>query len=569
VSIDSTKSRGRKKKHRTATVTRAPKSTIKRVAPTVEARELSERAWLIAAISIMVVAAFLRLYHLELVPLHHDEGVNGNFLVRLVREGVYNYDPKNYHGPTLYYFSAIIPWTMRFLSSVHILDQSAQNTYGLTTFNIRLVTSLFGVATIWLVLLLRRRLGSIGSLSAAALLAVSPGAVYLSRYFIHESLFVFFTLGLVVASLRYWEERQPVYLILAAASAALLFATKETFIITAPVLLIAVVSTHLYPWLKKSRSARRKDPLTERLRQAVDRLGGPANLAMWSLVAVAVFVAVSVLFYSSFFKNWPQGVYDSLRTFLVWTKTGQEQHAKDWWTYIIKWLPKQESPVFLLGIIGAAIVVWKPANAFALFSALWAFGLIAAYSYVPYKTPWLMLNFLVPLALIGGYAIEWIYQELGDLRLMMTIGVVAVCINLYQSIGLNFFHYDNNDDYYVYVYVHTQRETVKLVDEIARIAKGIGKGKESDVGITIVAPEYWPLPWYFRDYNHVGYYGQMATSGEPMIIAADTVKQRTEMQERFGSNYQQVPSGLNPEGNFRLRPGVDLLLYVRRDLVGP
>ncbi|HEV7796639.1 MAG TPA: hypothetical protein VGO73_00680, partial [Pyrinomonadaceae bacterium] len=68
--------------------------------------EISERTWLILSAAIILLAAFLRLYDLELVPLHHDEGVNGNFLVRLVREGFYHYDPANYHGPTLYYFAA-------------------------------------------------------------------------------------------------------------------------------------------------------------------------------------------------------------------------------------------------------------------------------------------------------------------------------------------------------------------------------------------------------------------------------------------------------------------------------
>ena len=29
---------------------------------------------------------------------------------------------------------------------------------------------------------------------------------------------------------------------------------------------------------------------------------------------------------------------------------------------------------------------------------------------IPYKTPWLMLNFVVPLALISGYAIQAIYE---------------------------------------------------------------------------------------------------------------------------------------------------------------
>ena len=43
--------------------------------------------WRIGVIAIFLIAAVLRLYNLNLVPLHHDEGVNGNFLVRLVREG--------------------------------------------------------------------------------------------------------------------------------------------------------------------------------------------------------------------------------------------------------------------------------------------------------------------------------------------------------------------------------------------------------------------------------------------------------------------------------------------------
>ena len=104
------------------------------------AAELSNRAWLIAAGSIFAVGAWLRLYDLSMVPLHHDEGVNGNFLVRLVRDGFYQYDPGNYHGPTLYYFSAIIPWTMRYL-----FGTDAQNAYGLTTYNIRLVPALFSL----------------------------------------------------------------------------------------------------------------------------------------------------------------------------------------------------------------------------------------------------------------------------------------------------------------------------------------------------------------------------------------------------------------------------------------
>src|SRR5262245_5679246 len=65
--------------------------------------QLSPAAWRAASAAILIGAALLRFHDLELTPLHHDEGVNSWFITRLFREGVYVYDPRNYHGPTLYY----------------------------------------------------------------------------------------------------------------------------------------------------------------------------------------------------------------------------------------------------------------------------------------------------------------------------------------------------------------------------------------------------------------------------------------------------------------------------------
>src|SRR6185503_2308973 len=141
------------------------------------------------------------------------------------------------------------------------------------------------------------------------------------------------------------------------------------------------------------------------------RLGPRKLLAVWIVAAIITFVSVNVLFYSSFFTNYPKGVYDALKTFDFWTKTGKEAHKHPKITYFW-WLLLQESPLLVLGAIGAAIAVLKPVKSFALFSALWAFGLIAAYSLIAYKTPWLSLNFVVPLALVSGIAIQWFYQEL-------------------------------------------------------------------------------------------------------------------------------------------------------------
>lgn len=587
----STKSRNPKRKRKTDTPAARTNATPTSAPQDSRPRDLSERTWTICSLSILAIAGILRLYHLSLVPFHHDEGVNGNFLVRLVRQGEYFYDPENYHGPTLYYFSAIISWILRAL-----LGESAQNTYGLNTVTLRLVPALFGLATIWLVLILRRHIGTIGSLCAAALLAVSPGAVYLSRYYIHETLFVFFALAVVVAVLKFYEDGHPVYLVLASASVALLFATKETFIINFPVLLLALISTKLYQWLRKgsrseqktskksrSRPARYRDRLASR----VTSLGAPTRLVLLGSLAVVVFIVISVLFYSSFFTNFPKGVYDSLRTFAVWTKTGQGAHTHPSynldeggminWKYI-EWLGLQESPLLLLGVIGAGLALWRPKNTFALFAAFWAFGTLAAYSLVPYKTPWLCLNFIVPLALVAGSVYQTLYDHGGrhSLAVILTLLALASSLSSFQALDLNFFNYDNDrktvgfsigkyeykPQYYVYVYAHTRREMLALVDEIDRIAGASGEGNR--IGITIVSPDYWPLPWYLRDYTRVGYHGRTTTTEEPIIIAKED--QQTEIQAMYGDRYTQVKSGFNEPGSYPLRPAVDLLLYVRNNV---
>jgi uncharacterized protein (TIGR03663 family) len=409
-------------------------------------------------------------------------------------------------------------------------------------------------------------LGSIAVLAAGLLLALSPGAVYLSRYFIHETLFVFFTLGIVVAGLRFYEKRNPGYLMLAAVSAAMLFATKETAMISAGVLIIAFVVTHVYVGFylqtlgAKGFPRPRNDGWRTALNDFVEALGGPLQLAIWLALAVVVFLTVYLLFYSSFFTNW-KGVTDSFKTFDIWTKTGKKDHVKPFITYFY-WLMSQEMSLLFLGTIGAAITVLKPKNSFAVFSALWAFGLLTAYCLVPYKTPWLALNFIVPLALIAGYAIQVIWEmDQKQLRLPVVIMMAATGWSVHQTVDLNFYNYDNDNEYYVYVYAHTKRGTTKLVEEIERLASQSGQGKQ--IGITIVSRDYWPLPWYLRDFPRVGYYGQMTSSTEPVIIASES--QKAEMEATFGAQYVLVPSG-TPSGTFDLRPGVSLLLYTRRGL---
>ena len=127
---------------------------------------------------LLALAAALRLPRLDVRPLHHDEGTNVIFLLRLMRDGTYQYDPSNYHGPLLYFLS-VVPFLL----------------FGTTTVTLRIVPAILGTLMAPLPWLLRRELGRAGAIAAGVLLAVSPSLVYYSRDNIHEIYLVFLTLA--------------------------------------------------------------------------------------------------------------------------------------------------------------------------------------------------------------------------------------------------------------------------------------------------------------------------------------------------------------------------------------
>jgi uncharacterized protein (TIGR03663 family) len=499
--------------------------------------------WWWSSLSILLAAAVLRLVYLTQKPLHHDEGVNGLFLVTLFREGKYHYDPSNYHGPTLYYL-ALVPTAIN-----NLLHWG----HGLSTFAIRLVTAAFGVGVVWLMLCLRRFLGKPAALAAAALATVSPGFLFFSRYFIHEILFVFFSLGVIVAWLWYRDTGKPRYLMLASASAAMLFATKETWIITAAVWLITLPCTTAYLRLRHRRD--RDDTWTNVLpvlqETAAERRKSYLN-------AAALFVAIAVLFYSSFF-TYPRGILDSLLTFTFWTKTGRTGiYNREWWTYAV-WLWTEEAPIVVLGAAGVVVALIRARSYFLVFCAFWSMGIFAAYSLVPYKTPWLVLSIILPLIIMAGYVVGEVYQP--GLRAFTTcVMSVIILFCLYQAVDASFVNYDNDSacgafPCYPYVYAHTRRDFLKLVDEIDSIAAASPAHK--DIGISVVSPEHWPLPWYLREYSHVGYWGHAVPTTEPIVIGLEP--QIPQLAQQLGGNYHLF-------SRHELRPSNVLVMFVRNDV---
>ena len=447
----------------------------------------------------------------------------------------------------------------------------------------RLVPVVFGLVTVATVLGLRPVLGSIPALVGGLLLALSPGAVYVSRYFIHEALLVAFTMTLVASALLYLRSRNPAWALGVGASAALIFATKETGVITVVVLAIAAVVSGIYVncahgWHGRARLGSRPSQPGGRGRHAPSRRR-PSRSTASSTAAVPDRSDRSLLdgvIPGGIPLDHVVGVDDRvpvrLRPVLLVVlhelPAGRRRLARDvhdldpdrWrdagraaQQYLV-WMATADAPILILGTIGGLLAAIQGRDRLWVFIGLWALGITLAYSLLAYKTPWIALNMLLPLALLGGFAI----REAARLPRWRPVAVGAVVLataaSAFLAYDLNFVNYDTDSPRYPYVYVHSTREMLTMLDKIEDIAAEQGTG--TDTGITIVSPDYWPLPWYMRDYPKAGFWGRLedVPLDQPIIIA------NTNQREQLAP---LIAGQVRAAGTYKLRPGVELDVYVR------
>jgi uncharacterized protein (TIGR03663 family) len=481
--------------------------------------------WPLAAC--VVVAGALRLWQLDLRPIHHDEGVVGWFLMELTKKGTWTYNPENYHGPFLYYLGALV-----------------FSLFGMSDTTLRLAPALFGTAMPALLWPLRRRLGPAGVGVAGALIAVSPCLSYFSRQAGFELYLVFFTLAAAAFGVAHLDERRPPLLMLAVGSLALAFAVKETAIVAAAAFGLAVA-------LAVAFGREGRGGLGARFAAA-----GRAAARSWResrglwMTAGLVFLAILVLFYSAFGENLGAS-FDLVKAFTVWGKRGVQGagHEKPL-PYYLRLMLRYELGLLALGIVGWVAAV-RRRDAGSLFLAGWAAGMFVLYTALAYKTPWLTMNILTPLAVLGGLGAQaWLARPEGGMRLALGTAVgLALLLGALQARALNFARYD--DDRHGYVYVQTFRQTRDAVADIEKEARRFGQGAE----IKILARDYWPLPWLLRDLPGAVFHGQMVPEPDAPVIVAG-VDQEFELKARLKGVYVST--------EFPLRPGVRLRLYVQR-----
>jgi uncharacterized protein (TIGR03663 family) len=179
----------------------------------------------LAYVGLFAAAFGLRFWDLGSRALHHDESIHAQWAWKLL-QGDYRHDPI-FHGPFYYHAQAFV-----FLI------------FGASDYTSRVSAAAFGLGLVALPLLLRRRLGAVGTMAAVTLLAFSPTVVYYSRFFREDIYMAFFTLAMVAAMWRYIESGRDRWLIMFALAFTGSVTTKEATFLTTAVFLV-FLSAHL------------------------------------------------------------------------------------------------------------------------------------------------------------------------------------------------------------------------------------------------------------------------------------------------------------------------------------
>ena len=523
---------------------------------------------------IVLGAAAFRLADLGRRPVHHDEANQALKLGALLEKGEYRYDKSDHHGPSLSYLTLPFTW------------MSGQNRLGeLDESTLRRVPACFGIGAVLLLLLFIPMIGRKASLVSALGLAVSPAMVYFSRFYIQETILLFFLVATAASLWRYLIKPSWGWATALGLSAGMMYATKETAIIAFGAIGTALLLIHLAGERGKAGPTKTVEPAEgPGTRPGQPSKGESAARAertrpriRWAhlFLAAGSAVLLSLLLFTSFFQN-PKGLLDSLLSFKVYfVRAGEGGFHVQPWPYYLKTLAFSrtgsgplwsEALILLLACAGGIEVFRRKHHGqrnpdFGKFILIYTLVSAAVYSLIPYKTPWNILPFYFGFIMLAGIGAAFLLDSCprklfrAALLIFLAAGFLHLGVQAYRgSFSLP------ADPHNPYVYAQTSPDLLKLVRRVEDIAAFDPDRNEILVKVIASPYETWPLPWYLRRFGRVGYWTDAAAAGGPggaAVIITGTDQ---------AASWPGLLSGSYISEYYGLRPNVFLVLHIRSDL---
>ncbi len=534
----------------------------------------------------IILGTSLRIEGLSQRPMHTDEAVQAYRMGELLTGEGFEYNPSDGHGPGLLLFSLPVA-----------LAKGATSYQQLDEATLRLTPAIFGIALIAAAFLFRKLIGNTGVAVAALLTAISPMHVFFSRYYIMELPMVFLLAAFVFFIWKYFCQQKLRWMTCAGAMAALMHATKETFVIS----IFALVAAAFIVWLIEEITRRRAARLSV------------TPLIRHIAIGLALSLTMSAGIYSMFFTNL-EAIPQSFSTYLHYLDRAEGSgHEKPFMYYLelLSWKKMElytwsELFIILLALVGGAAAFLRSdlpekQQVFLRLLATYALLTLLIYSAIAYKTPWSILAFLHAAILLAGFGFSSLLKcvraipnrivATGTVMLATLMLMLGCCNLLKQNQIANFKstrakirknsdsppglleqvwhrHLDPstrsrsqapfNADRNPYIYSHTSPSLVsRLVAQVAELRE-----INPELSILICHPETgWPLPYYFRAIEKAGYPRhprELKATVTSDVLICDTAYDE-QLALKLGERY------IGPD-MMNLRDNVMLHVYIEREL---
>ncbi|HEV8335422.1 MAG TPA: flippase activity-associated protein Agl23 [Candidatus Polarisedimenticolia bacterium] len=505
--------------------------------------------WIFAAL--LAAGCLLRLADLENRPLHGDEAVGALLSAQFRDSGSLLYESSNRHGPFQYFAGG-----------------AALAVGGDSTFWIRFPFALAGCLLPLALLPLRRQLTDPGWILAAGLLIFSPSFVYYSRYAIQEIDFALASALFLACGAACAARARPGVIAGFVLSGALMVTIKETFVVVWGCAAIALA-------LGAAAGGPRFRAAVRQF--AAEILRRPRILAGVLFGGVLIVTAA----YTDFFRS-GAGLKNLLRNLAEMIAVGASGkdaailHAHPP-SFYLALLGRYEWLIVSLALAGAWLAL-RTGRPLALFLTLDAAALTAVHLALPYKTPWLLLTPLLPMAILGGGAgarLLAALQKAGGARLALPAAALLALLPLPRTLLLNFVH-PADPVAEPLVYHQTGEEAMQLVREIRATIPRLEAGSFPQAIVCLPYP--WPIAWYLKDEPGVLYQRTALPAEPPESLAALPLLVTL---DRADPKFLKVFTGLSRVPAFSL-PGhvsrsyvlvppdyVVARLWVRSDLAAP
>ncbi len=215
--------------------------------------------------------------------------------------------------------------------------------------------------------------------------------------------------------------------------------------------------------------------------------------------------------------------------------------------------------------------VLRSKNLFVAFLTYWALTNFFVYSYIQEKVPWLVLNPLLPLALIAATYLNEIIRGLDLNSRKSIIAVVIIILTssffVYSSIELNYKRYTDTAEPLIQAAQPPQKFSLFL-NKINEISSQY-EGNSTEIQLTDVDLETQFL-WYMRHFDNIQWKVDInSTLDAPLIIAHQGDEAQSEadiVKQNLRTDYERLDSAKMSWYWFKESDiTIDYLLYRKMD----